>query len=1044
MSEQSSDAAQTSTLQSTLLQAYLMIEELEAKLAAASNVQREPIAIVGMGCRFPGAADPAAFWQLLQNGVDATRPLGDRFDMATYYDADPAAPGKMYVERAGLLDEIAEFDPLFFGISPREALAMMPEQRLLLEVAWEALEGAGINPHALRNSKTGIFIGHESTEGDYLPSFAETPDELFPYIDNGNSVSILAGRLAHFLGVHGPTLVTSTACSSALVATQSAVQSLRVGDCRAAIVGGIQLHVAPRSFILGTKSGLLAADGRCKTFAASADGYGRGEGCGVLILKRLRDAVADGDPVLALIHGAAINHDGPSAGLTVPNGTAQEQLMRQALQAANINPDGISYIEANGIGTPLGDSIEIEALGRLFGERSTPLLVGSVKTNIGHLEAASGMAAVIKVVLSLQHATIPAHLHFAVPNPDISWDELPIEIPTATVPWPAADATETRGRLAGVNSFGVSGTNAHLILGEAPVQIPEQAPIERPCHLLTLSARSEDALSALAERYVEYLGQQTDDTFPDIAFTANHGRAHFPHRLAVIAADHSEAHDQLTQWIAGEDGATICHGIAAVERTPTIAFLFPDNLTDDSTAVVNLGRELYATQPTFRSTIERCDALYRAHVGEPLLDFLYPGKSEEGVETGDWRLETEDLATRGIPWGAQPALFALEYALAMLWQSWGIEADLILGYGVGEIAAACVAGIFSVEDGLQLATARGRVLQHSLSAGEAQKQAEPLFNEVTEVAKAITYHAPRIPVIATGTDLQTESPLTDWHYWVRRIQEGERFAERATMPKDSAIDICMEIGPQSITSNRHERRVNGNNSRTAPGDTACSLPGLSKEQRTWQWLLTTLGELYVRGVAIDWKAVDQDYANNKVTLPTYPFQRQRYWLERRDVFVTPMQDHNGQSPQRQQHADSPVHREPGVPLAAQLASATPEEWHPLIVTYLQELAARILQLDNSMSLNPHETLISWGLDSVTALELRNQVQMALPAVTLAVTTFIDASLMQIATLIEEQYLHAQLTASDSPAAQLSSDTIDEESGTATEGLAEELVEELIL
>ena len=823
MTEQTSATAHTETLHSTLLEAYLMIEELEAKLAANSTVQREPIAIVGMGCRFPGAPNPKAFWQLLYEGIDATRPLSDRFAAAPSGDLNSSPTGSIDAQRAGLLDEIADFDPLFFGISPREAIAMMPEQRLLLEVAWEALEDGGINPHTLRNTNTGVFIGYDGTPSDYMPSLDETPADLMPYIDTGGSASMLAGRLAYFLGTQGPTSVTLTTCSSALVAAHNAIQSLHTGDCSTAIVGGVQLNIVPRFFILGEKMGTLAADGRCKTFDAAADGYCRGEGCGVVVFKRLADAVANGDRVLALIHGSAMNNDGPSAGLTVPNGMAQEQLIRQALQSANVTPDKISYIEAHGIGTALGDPIETQALGRVFGERQEPLLVGSVKTNIGHLEAAAGMASLLKVILSLQHATIPRHLHLKTPNPAIAWDELPIAIPTTTTSWPAADPAEMRGRMAGISAFGVSGTNAHLILGEVPALEPESNRNERPYQLLTLSARSQEALQALAEACVCYLSQQTDATLQDIALTANHGRAHFSHRLAITAANQADAHEKLARFVAGEDDADLVCGSIALEKRATVAFLCLDE-----TYSINVGRELYTSQPTFRSSIDRCDEWFQSYLGESLLEVLYAEAGDGRWETGDTRQETRDRRQQGEDTRprdqrpndsglinqttyTQPALFALEYALAKLWQSWGIEPDMVIGEGVGELVAACVAGVFGLDDGLKLAAARGRLMMNASERGEVaaqrtddthlqnarlsigtQARFDPMLEQFADVAKAITYSPPQLPIIASSTD-----QLTHWQYWVSQADKPVSMADYQATLQQQEIDIILEIGVSS-------------------------------------------------------------------------------------------------------------------------------------------------------------------------------------------------------------------------------------------------------
>jgi acyl transferase domain-containing protein/acyl carrier protein len=991
MTNQLPPVAQPATQQSTLLQAYLMIEELEAQLDALTAWQRTPIAIVGMGCRFPGAADPAAFWQLLRDGVDAVQPMAhDRWDVNAYYEPDSAAPGKTNVQRAGLLPAIDSFDPLFFGISPREAVAMTPEQRILLEVTWEALENAAIDPHSLRGSNTGVFIGYDVTSSEYMPAIAETPAELIPYIDNGNSVSVMAGRVAYILGLHGPTFVTATACSSSLVATHVAVQSLRNGECRAALVGGVQLSLAPNFFILGTKLGALSPDGRCKTFDATADGYGRGEGCGVVVLKRLADAQADGDRILAVIHGSAINHDGASAGLTVPNGMAQEQLIRQALQSADLSPDAITYIEAHGTGTPLGDPIEIQALGRVFGARTEPLWVGSVKTNIGHLESAAGVAGIIKVVLSLQHQIIPPHLHFQRPNPHIPWDELPIQVPTTCTPWlPSATAAQA-GRLAGVSAFGFSGTNAHVILGEAPslstAQTPAEAKPERPRHLLTLSAKSVEALQSMAAHYNQSLigqtNQDTGDLLQDICFTANQGRAHFAHRLAIVAASKTEAGEKLAAFVANKSDSAILQSNLTAGNAPTVAFLF----SGQGSQFVNMGQELYETQPTFRATMDRCDTILRPLLGESILAVIYPDKETRRQGEGEEQSKIQNPKSKiDDTLYTQPALFALEYALAMLWQSWGIVPDAVMGHSVGEIVAACVAGLFSLEDGLKLIAARARLMQAlpkdgamvSIQADEAQIQnliapytsevsiaaingpqsvvisgkkekidhivaalmgtntdvlaiqnrsteaherqkskiknlnvshafhsplMEPILDEFRQVAASLTYHNPILPIISNVSGNAAGDEIMTPDYWVRHVREAVRFADGVATLQAQGVNTFLEIGPKPVllgmaqtildfgsfqdklwildsSSAITQGTIEQQQSKIQNLKSKIYLPSLRQGRSDWQQMLESLGALYASGLKIDWAGFEQGYQRHKVVLPTYPFQRQRYWLD---------------------------------------------------------------------------------------------------------------------------------------------------------------------
>jgi len=521
----------------------LLALELQSKLDTLEQLQREPIAIIGLGCRFPGASGPETFWQLLCAGGDAiTQVPADRWPIDAYYDPNPTAPGKMSTRYGGFLPHVDQFDPHFFGISPREATSMDPQQRLLLEVSWEALEHAGQVPAQLAGTPTGVFIGLSNS--DYSRQLAANPGHIDAYFGTGNVYSVTAGRISYFLGLHGPSLVVDTACSSALVAVHLACQSLRTGECRMALAGGVNLMLSPDFYIAFSKAHMLAADGHCKTFDAAADGYVRGEGGGMVVLKRLTDAQADGDRILALVRGTAVNQDGHSNGLTAPNGLAQEALLRTALAQARMAPTDVSYVEAHGTGTALGDPIEMGALAAVFGEGrapEAPLLVGSVKTNIGHLEAAAGIAGLIKVVLALQHHELPPHLHLHTPNPHIAWEQLPVTVPTVPTAWPAG----ARQRVAGVSAFGFSGTNAHVLVEEAPALSLGAPEAERPWHLLSLSAQSPEALRALAERYTQHLAVHTTEVLADVCYTANVGRTQFGQQLTVVSATTGQLGEQL-------------------------------------------------------------------------------------------------------------------------------------------------------------------------------------------------------------------------------------------------------------------------------------------------------------------------------------------------------------------------------------------------------------------------------------------------------------------------------------------------------------------
>lgn len=651
----------------------------------------EPIAIVGLSCRFPNASDPEAFWQLLHNGRDAITEVPEtRWDINALYDSNPVTPGKMSTRWGGFLENVDQFDPLFFGISPREAERMDPQQRLLLEVAWEALENAAIAPDELVGSQTGVFIGVSTNDysrlqfGDY--------NRIDAYAGSSNAYSITANRLSYLLDLHGPSIAVDTACSSSLVTVHLAGQSLRQNECDLAIVGGVNLILSPELTITFSKAQMMAADGRCKTFDADADGYVRSEGCGIVILKRLSDAEKNGDKILALIKGSAINQDGRSNGLTAPNGPSQQAVIQQALKNALVTPNQISYVETHGTGTPLGDPIEIQSLKAvLMSERSQdqPCAITSLKANIGHLEAAAGIASLIKVVLALQHEEIPPQIHLNQLNPQIQLEDTSLFIPKASHPWPSGSLD----RYAGVSSFGFGGTNAHVVLASAPIPTKAEIDVERPLHILTLSAKTESALQSLAHRYQELLATHPRVSLADVCFSANAGRSHFAYRLAIITNSLTDLQKKLAAFATHKQTPGLVSRQIQNGSRPKIAFLF----TGQGSQYGNMGYQLYNTQPTFRQALLRCEELLTPHLEKPLIEVLY-----SSTQTSPLLAETAYT---------QPALFALEYALAKLWHSWGIMPDAVIGHSLGEYVAATVAGVFSLEDALQLVVKRSQLMQ---------------------------------------------------------------------------------------------------------------------------------------------------------------------------------------------------------------------------------------------------------------------------------------------------------------------------------------------
>ena len=900
--------------------------ETASTAAASSPATNEPIAVIGLGCRFPGADGPDAFWRLLRDGVDAVGEVpAERWDADALYDAD-GAPGKMTTRWGAFLDGVDRFDPHFFGISPREAARMDPQQRLLLEVAWEALEHAGLPAGRLAGSQTGVFVGISSY--DYSRLQFSDPGQIDAYAGTGNAHSVAANRLSYLLDLRGPSLAVDTACSSSLVATHLAVQSLRNGESEVALAGGVNLLLSPELTVAFSQARMMAADGRCKTFDASADGYVRGEGAGVVVLKRLSDALRDGDNVLAVLRGSAVNQDGRSNGLTAPHGPSQQAVIRRALADAGVSPAELSYVEAHGTGTPLGDPIEVQSLRAVLDGDEAPeqCFLGSVKTNIGHLEAAAGVAGLIKVVLALHHEQLPPHLHFQELNPYISLDGSPLQIVSEGRLWPR----DGRPRVAGVSSFGFGGTNAHLIISDWALEVDEEEAARAPAgaedvvaadavQLLPISAKSEGALYALAGRYATFLQENGDVPLADVCYTAATGRDHFEHRAAFTAADRESLLAKLGRWADRSGGGS--------DRLPSgpVAFLF----TGQGAQYPDMAARLYEGEPVFRAALDRCAELLRPYLERPLLSVLFNLFNKDQEERTPHLLD-ETAYT-------QPALFAVEYALAELWQSWGIEPDVVLGHSVGEYVAACVAGVFSLEDGLRLIAARGRLMQElprsgamavifaseervvaalqpyagraniaavngpenvtiSGAAGDVKSVVreleaqgfearsltvshafhsplmEPILEPFAAIARTVTFHRPRLPLVSNVSGrLFAEGETPDADYWREHVRRPVRFADGMNALAEAGVSIFLEVGPQP--------HLLGMGRRTLSGVQALWLPSLRRQRADDEVLRESLGALYEAGVDVDWKSTFAGRRRNKVYLPTYPFERERYWLE---------------------------------------------------------------------------------------------------------------------------------------------------------------------
>jgi len=912
-----------------LRRALTALKDLRTRLEAVEGARSEPVAIIGMGCRFPGAPSPQAFWALLRDGVDAIRPTpGDRWDAAALYDADPEAAGRVATRWGGFLDAIDQFDAAFFGIAPREAAAMDPQQRLLLEVAWEALEDGGQTIEALAGSKTGVFVGVHSHSSDYYLMQSADPQALDMYSGTGTSHSVVSGRLSYLLDLRGPSIALDTACSSSLVAVHLAVQSLRSRECSLALAGGVNSIIDPTFTIAASRMHMLAADGRCKPFDAAADGFVRSEGCGLVLLKRLADAVADGDRILAVIRGSAVNQDGRTNGLTAPNSLSQQAVISTALANAGLAARQLGLIEAHGTGTPLGDPIEVEALSAVFGPAQAAdhgCALGSAKANIGHMEGAAGVAGLIKAVLTLQHGLVPPLLHFRSLNPHLTLADTPFVIPTTARPWPAGETP----RYAGISSFGWSGTNAHVIIGEAPQAPPSAIADPQGPYLLPISARSPAALCELARAYQLLLADEAGAPLADICAGAAMRRSHHEERLAAVGHSRGELAGQLAAFLAGEERQGLAVGSADPLRRELLAFVFPGQ----GAQWPGMARQLLAQAPTFRAAIERCERAFAPYVDWSLVEQL----TAEAA-----RLDEIDVI--------QPALFAIQVGLAALWRSWGVEPDAVVGHSMGEVAAAHVAGILSLDDAARIICRRSRLLRRvsgrgamavvALTAPEAEQaiaglsaklavavsnsrhstvlsgdplalaqvleqlrardrfcrlikvdvashspQVDELLPELLEALKGLDPQAGTIPLYSTvtGEALSGEraSAVCGPAYWADNLRRPVRFLDSVQSLLGHEHYRFVELSPHPILLAAIDETLQHT------GVLGQLLPSLQRDADEAASMLASLGKLYSVGVPINWRAL-YGAAGKSTSLPTYPWQRTRYWLAPRAARPAPV------------------------------------------------------------------------------------------------------------------------------------------------------------
>ncbi|QRR36010.1 SDR family NAD(P)-dependent oxidoreductase [Hydrogenophaga sp. YM1] len=981
-----------------------------------------PIAVVGIGCRFPGGVtDPTGFWRLLAEGVDAIGEIpADRIDLGHYFDPRPATPGRMMTRWGGFLDGIDRFDAGFFGISPREAERLDPQQRLLLETAWEALEDAGLDARGLEGSRTGVFVGQWLS--DFEARLFADPEGVDFFMTTGSGRYASSGRLSYLLGLRGPSLTLDTACSSSLAAVHLAARSVRSGESEIAIAGGVNIILQPHISVAYSQSRMMAPDGRCKFGDARGDGYVRSEGAGLVVLKPLDKALADGDRVYAVIRGSALNNDGRASGsMGTPSQAGQEALLRSACEDAGIDPAQVGYVEAHGTGTRAGDPVELGAIAAVLGagrDPAQPVRVGSVKTNIGHTEGAAGVAGLIKAALALHHGRIPQSLHCQQPNPAIPWADIPVVVAREATPWPRG----AQPRLAGVSAFGIAGTNAHVLLQEAPAASATPAPRVAPAGeaaLLVLSARDEGALRAQARRFADVLSAGAP--LADLCWNAATRRTPHEHRAAFVAGDAAAMAEALRQH--GDGQAAAAEG-RAPEAHPRIAFICPGQGAQWD----GMARELMAREPVFKAALERCDAAARPYVDWSIVEQL-------ALEPGDPKhlLERIDVI--------QPVLVAIALAYAELWRSLGVRPDAVVGHSMGEVAAACIAGALSLDEAMRIICRRSALMRRTSGQGamalvdlpmdEAQRrlaghehevsvavsnsprssvisgrpeavqalmaawaaqnvfcrlvkvdvashspQMQPLAEELRAELAGLSPGALAVPLISTVLARRAEAHELGAAYWGDNLRQPVRFGAAVQRLLDEGVTVFIELGPHPVLLPSVEQTAQAAGAEVAV--IGCARRG-EPEQAAW---LAAVGAAFCAGVAPDWSRLMPE-GGRFLTLPTYPWQRERHWIAAAERAAAGAQGHGRTVPSQHPVLGAGIELA-GTPVGALWSlSIDPQRvpaWfgHALHGSALLPASAYLeLALAAARALSPEQPLVLEGLSFERALHLQADAACAL-------------------------------------------------------------------